>query len=287
MALMLVQPSLWIVVLVLVLCGLLAMRLARQIVRPINAINPDNPNATPTYPELQPLITRLQEQNRTIRTQLSELSTRQREFDAITENMREGFLIVDNKCSILSSNRSALRLLGIRDVIEVSSGVKTGLNIRSEQPRQVGSDRVAAAVAARAKGKLPCVAITLGTATTFTALDGSGALVGSAITAGVQLSLLALREQAAQLPAVAIDAKDEGILARNTVDAMRVGAVYGAASLVDGMVERFAEALGETPYVVLTGELAPLVTPYLRIPFEYDESLVLDGLHLIWKKNRG
>ena len=82
MALMLVQPSLWIVVLVL---------------------------------ELQPLISRLQEQNRTIRTQLSELSTRQREFDAITENMREGFLIVDNKCSILSSNRSALRLLGIDD----------------------------------------------------------------------------------------------------------------------------------------------------------------------------
>ena len=67
------------------------------------------------FPELQPLISRLQEQNRTIRTQLSELSTRQREFDAITENMREGFLIVDNKCSILSSNRSALRLLGIDD----------------------------------------------------------------------------------------------------------------------------------------------------------------------------
>ena len=113
MALMLVQPGLWIVVLVLVLCGLLAMRLAKQIVRPINAINPDNPNATPTYPELQPLISRLQEQNRTIRTQLSELSTRQREFDAITENMREGFLIVDDKCNILSSNRSALHLLGI------------------------------------------------------------------------------------------------------------------------------------------------------------------------------
>ena len=141
--------------------------------------------------------------------------------------------------SMVGVLEGALRLLGIRDVIEVSSGVKTGLNIRSEQPRQVGSDRVAAAVAARAKGKLPCVAITLGTATTFTALDQSGALVG------------------------------------------------GAASLVDGMVERFAEALGETPYVVLTGELAPLVTPYLRIPFEYDESLVLDGLHLIWKKNRG
>ena len=113
MGLMLVQPSLWIVVLVLVLCGLLAMRLARQIVKPINAINPDNPSATPTYPELQPLITRLQEQNRTIRTQLGELSTRQLEFSAITENMREGFLIVDDTCNILSSNRSALHLLGI------------------------------------------------------------------------------------------------------------------------------------------------------------------------------
>ena len=169
--------------------------------------------------------------------------------------------------SMVGVLEGALRLLGIRDVIEVSSGVKTGLNIRSEQPRQVGSDRVAAAVAARAKGKLPCVAVTLGTATTFTALDGSGALVGSAITAGVQLSLLALREQAAQLPAVARS------------EERRVGKECRG--------DRLAEALAQTPYVLLTGELAPLVTPYLRIPFEYDESLVLDGLHLIWKKNRG
>ena len=154
--------------------------------------------------------------------------------------------------SMVTVLEGALRLLGIRDVIEVSSGVKTGLNIRSEQPRQVGSDRVA----------------------------------GSAITTGVQLSLLALREQAAQLPAVALEARDENILARNTADAMRVGTIYGAASMVDGMIGRFAEALGEHPHTVITGALAPLITPYLTIPFEYDESLVLDGLHLIWKKNR-
>ena len=80
----------------------------------------------------------------------------------------------------------ALRLRGVQDIIEVSSGVKTGLSIRSEQPRQVGSDRVACAVAARAKGKLPCVVACLGTATTFTVLDAQGALVGSAITAGVR-----------------------------------------------------------------------------------------------------
>ena len=117
-------------------------------------------------------------------------------------------------------------------------------------------------------------------------LDQSGALVGSAITAGVLLSLSALREQAAQLPAVAIEARDEGILARNTADAMRVGAVYGAAAMVDGMVGRFAETLGQTPHVVVTGDIAPLVTRYMRVPFEYDQSLVLDGLHLIWKRNR-
>lgn len=189
--------------------------------------------------------------------------------------------------SMLTMLEGALRLLGVRDVIEVSSGVKTGLNIRSEQPRQVGTDRVAAAVAARAKNRLPCVVVALGTATTFTVLDKTGALVGSAITAGVQLSLAALRAQAAQLPAVAIDAKDDGILARNTVDAMRVGAVYGAAAMVDGMIDRFAEALDEPPYVVVTGEISPLVTQYMRRPCEYDPRLVLDGLHLIWKKNRG
>ena len=180
----------------------------------------------------------------------------------------------------------ALRLMGVQDIIEVSSGVKTGLNIRSEQPRQVGSDRVACAVAARAKGKLPCVVACLGTATTFTVLDAQGALVGSAITAGVRLSVDALRAQAAQLPAVALEARDEGILARNTVDAMRVGAVYGAAAMVDGMVERFAKPLGQQPHVVVTGSLAPLVLSYLRVPCEYDAHLALDGLRLIWEKNR-
>ena len=179
----------------------------------------------------------------------------------------------------------ALRLLGVNEVVEVSSGVKTGLNIRSEQPRQVGSDRVAGAVAARAKGRLPCVVVGLGTATTFTALDQTGALVGSAITAGVQLSVEALRMQAAQLPMVALEAGAEGVLARNTVDAMRVGALYGTAAMVDGMIARFADALGQQPYVVVTGAFAPLVTRFLRVPHEHDENLVLDGLRLIWEKN--
>lgn len=191
--------------------------------------------------------------------------------------------VVPGMVSVLEN---ALRLLGVTDVIEVSSGVKTGLNIRSEQPRQVGSDRVAAAVAARAKGKLPCVVVCLGTATTFTVLDETGALVGSAITAGVRLSVDALRAQAAQLPSVALETADESVLARNTADAMRVGAVYGAAAMVDGMIARFTQALRQTPHVVVTGDNAPLVLPYLRAPHEYDANLLLDGLQQIWKRNR-
>jgi len=181
---------------------------------------------------------------------------------------------------------NALKLLGVTDIIEVSSGVKTGLDIRSDYPRQIGSDRVACAVAARAKGKLPCLAVRLGTATTFTVLDGSGALVGSAITSGVTLSLQALRAKAAQLPAVAIEHKGSSVLARNTSEAMRVGALYGAAAMVDGMALRFSEELQAPLFVVTTGSDAPLVEPYLRVAHEYDANLLLDGLYFIWKKNR-
>ena len=188
--------------------------------------------------------------------------------------------------SMVGVLEGALRLLGIRDVIEVSSGVKTGLNIRSEQPRQVGSDRVAAAVAARAKGKLPCVAITLGTATTFTALDGSGALVGSAITAGVQLSLLALREQAAQLPAVAIDAQDEGILARNTVDAMRSGIVFGEVARIDGLVRAIFDELGYEAPVIATGGFSNVIAGLSQTITRREPRLTLHGLRLVHEKNR-
>lgn len=182
----------------------------------------------------------------------------------------------------------AMRVLGVDEVLEVSSGLKTGLNLRTEQPRQIGADRVAAAVAAKARGQLPCVVVDCGTATAFTVLDGTGALVGSAITAGVRLSLDALRQRAAQLPAVALETPAPcDVIARNTADAMRVGTVLGAAAMVDGMVLRYGEALGEMPHVLITGGSAPLILPYVRTAYTHDENLCLDGLHLIWKRNRG
>lgn len=173
------------------------------------------------------------------------------------------------------------------EVLALSSGLKTGLNIRSEQPKQVGADRVAAAVAALAKGKLPCVVVDLGTATAFTVLDKTGALAGSALTAGVRLSLAALHARAAQLPEVALDGIAPTLLAQNTQDALRAGAVLGAAAMVDGMLSRYCDALGQRAHVVVTGGAAALVSPHLRTAHEVDESLCLDGLMRIYRKNRG
>ena len=109
----LLGPIAWVIVLVLLLCGVMAFRLAKQITRPINAIDVDDPNTNDAYQELEPLIARLQEQMRTIRRQMEELSLRQQEFTAVTENMREGFVLLDSKGEILSSNHSAMQLLSI------------------------------------------------------------------------------------------------------------------------------------------------------------------------------
>jgi two-component system, OmpR family, phosphate regulon sensor histidine kinase PhoR len=106
-----ITPVLWVMVLLLVLSGFLASRLAKRITRPINQLDLDNPTVGDTYPELEPLVQKLREQNLTIRSQMAELSRKQREFTAITENMSEGFILIDNKAAMLSYNSSALRIL--------------------------------------------------------------------------------------------------------------------------------------------------------------------------------
>ena len=170
----------------------------------------------------------------------------------------------------------------------VGSGIKTGLNIRYDNPKEVGAERIVNSVAGYSTYGGPCVVVDCGTATTFTVLDESGALVASAITAGVELSLEALRTQTAQLPTVALTrgAKYD-VMARNTADAMRIGAVLGAAAMVDGLVERYAACLGSTPQVWLTGDCAPLIAPHLSIDWDRTDDLIFEGLRLVWSRNRG
>lgn len=168
-----------------------------------------------------------------------------------------------------------------------TSGVKTGLNLKISEPRTLGTDRVAAAVHASHTYPMPCVIVDLGTATTCTALDRQGALVGSAIAPGVQLFLTALNEHTAQLPTVGLYEVPAHVLGRTTAEALQIGAVHGTAAMIEGLIARYAEALGSQPTVVLTGGMAETVQPHLRMPTVHAPTLALFGLADIWRRNHG
>lgn len=188
--------------------------------------------------------------------------------------------------SMIPILQRALSFLTDCRVLTIGAGVKTGLNIKVDQPRTLGTDRVAAAAWANQTASLPCVIVDLGTAITFTALDAQGALVGSAIAPGLHIALHALGRAAAQLPEVRLDTPPKTVLGRATADAIQIGSVYGTAAMIDGLLARFADELGTQPEVLLSGSSAALIQPYLRTTARCDPELVLRGLALIWRRNQ-
>ncbi len=179
----------------------------------------------------------------------------------------------------------AVKLLCGCEIVNVSTGVKTGLSIQTENPRTLGSDLVCVAVEAAAHNRFPALIVDMNTATTFTALDSSGTLVGSAIAPGVCLGLDALHEHAAQLPSISLTRTETALLGKNTVDAMASGVLNGAASMIDGMIVRCREQLGEELTVYLTGTDAKLIAGRMREQVEHRDNMVLYGLQRIWLKN--
>lgn len=168
----------------------------------------------------------------------------------------------------------------------IGPGVKTGLNIRYDNPREVGADRIVNAVAAVKKYGAPVIIVDFGTATTYCAVDRKGDYIGGVITPGVQISLDALFERAAKLPRVEI-LKPDTLIGRNTVSAMQAGAVYGQIGQADYIVSRMREELGEPDCkAVATGGLANLIVPETETISEVDSMLTLDGLKLIYDKNK-
>ena len=180
--------------------------------------------------------------------------------------------------------RGALSRLCKGKVYLVSPGLKTGLSIKSQDPSMFGSDIVCTCAAAVRKYPAPCVVIDMGTATTFSAIDAHVALIGKAIFPGAEISLEALSQRAALLPAAAMGEPGE-LIATGTMDAMRSGLIYGYASMVDGMSARFCEQLGEGTTLVATGALSKAIVPYCRAKITLDEHLALDGLYHIYCKN--
>ena len=163
-------------------------------------------------------------------------------------------------------------------------GVKTGLNIKIDNPAQLGADLVAGAVGALDSYTMPCVIIDMGTASTLSVLDKNGTFLGGVIAAGVRLTLKALAENTAQLPSIPIEAPDS-VIGANTVSSMQSGLVFGTASMIDGLLDKIADELGEVPTVVATGGLSREVIPHCRNSIIYNENLLLDGLRVIYEKN--
>lgn len=174
------------------------------------------------------------------------------------------------------------RLMGKAPMV-VGTGIRTGLNIRSDMHAQLGADIVASSVGAIAKYPSPVIVLDMGTAITFSVLRGN-VYEGCVIAPGVRVAMEALSKQAAELPHISL-AEPSSILGHNTVDAMRAGALYGNASLVDGMIVRLEEATQPAAAVVATGSYADDVVPYCRREILRDPDLLLDGLYLLYQKN--
>ncbi len=181
-------------------------------------------------------------------------------------------------------NAAVKRLTGKR-VIIVGPGIKTGVNIKIDDPAILGADLVCGAVGAMEKYDPPCIIFDLGTATTISAIDKNRFFLGGSIIPGVKVSLKALSSTAAALPDINTELTGNVLIGTNTVDSMKSGSIIGTASMMDGMAVRYKEVIGENAVVIATGGLASSIIPYCREKFILDETLLLDGLYSLYKKN--
>jgi type III pantothenate kinase len=204
-----------------------------------------------------------------------------------------GMTFADLHASIVSSTvpqlrpewqAMASRYLG-HELLVVGPGLRTGMPIRYDNPREIGPDRLVNAVAGYAKAGGPCVIVDFGTAVTHDIVSADGEYLGGVIFPGIEISLDALSERAAALPTIDL-VEPRTLIGKSTVDAIRSGVLFGFAAMVDGIVGRLREQLGAELHTLATGGLAPLVVPYCDSIDGVDDQLTLTGLRLIWERNQ-
>jgi type III pantothenate kinase len=182
-------------------------------------------------------------------------------------------------------NALVRRAFGLEALV-VGPGIKTGMSILYENPREVGADRIVNAVAAYERFKSGLIVVDFGTATTFDCVTPKGEYMGGVIAPGIQISADALFARAAKLPRVEIT-KPPKVVGRNTQHSMQSGIVYGYVGLVDGLVERLKEEMGFSPCeVIATGGLARLIAPLSRTIKEVDDELTITGLRILYERNQ-
>jgi type III pantothenate kinase len=170
-------------------------------------------------------------------------------------------------------------------LLVLGPGTRTGIPVLYDDPREVGPDRIANAVAARERYGAPCIVVDFGTSTNFDAVSAQGEYVGGVLAPGIEVSMDALFARAARLTKVDF-VEPETVIGKTTVSALQSGLVYGFAGQVDGIVERIRGELGDNAPVIATGGLAELIAPHSRTIEKVDPLLTLDGLRLVWDRNR-
>ena len=196
----------------------------------------------------------------------------------------EGAIISSVVPPVTGLLKKAVNIVTGCNAMVIGPGLKTGLNIRIDDPATLGADLVVGAVAALHKYPAPLIVIDMGTATTVTCMDKNGSFMGGAIMAGVNLALNALSSGTSQLPAIDLNYTGKAI-GTNTIDCMRSGAVYGTAGMLDGLIEHMDTELGGGATVVACGGLAPMVIPHCKHKIHLEDDLLMLGLGLIYKKN--
>jgi type III pantothenate kinase len=226
----------------------------------------------------------------TVRTSTSD------ELGAALRNLLElrGLGFADVDASVLSSTvpelapewvEMARRYLG-HEMLVVGPGLKTGMPIRTDNPRELGADRLVNAVAAWSRFRRACIVVDFGTAITYDVVSASGEYLGGIISPGLEISLEALSRRAAKLPQVELG-EPRALIGKTTADAVRSGIVFGFAGQVDGIVARLREELGADTPVIATGGLAHHLVPAFTASIDaVDELLTLEGLRLIWEMSR-
>ena len=207
------------------------------------------------------------------------------EIHSIDKSQVEGSIMSSVVPPLNAPISSAVKkIFGFRPRL-VGSGMKTGLNIVMDNPKTVGSDMIVDAVAALREYSLPVIIIDMGTATTMSVVDQKGNYIGGVILPGLRVSLDSLSSKTAQLPSISLDIPQK-IIGKNTIDCMRSGIMYGSAGMIDGILDRMEDELGQSATVVATGGLSRFVVPLCRHKIVYDEALLMKGLWILYEKNQ-